>query len=298
MSYFETDDTDYDEGNGGGGGEFDYGGYVEATAEEKISFDSHNNIRQKKENKEDLATRGESSYTLGPVYHDSAGFLYEPICGKVWKLTQSSIHCNSISNSTPWPGKPEDESIGWICYHDTYPFKGVPWGICLKYDEKGENHHMHGSTFCSPNCVRAYLIERNFEKRHITSTYHFMHKVMQLKLDVPLFTAKPANVLKRFHPKDGISIDEFRKSFHESKVHVLPPNMISVVTLIEEVKYRRENNDVLKKRNELQIQRKDDQKRRRKNMDMNKTKELVYTNITKPNSMMKAMFIKARSGNK
>lgn len=307
MSYYNTEEP---EDEGGGGGEFDYGGVVEISAEEKISFIDQNDSvfyqNQKKirdNEKEDLATRGEAIYALGPIYHDTSGHLYHPISGKIWELTQCKLCLQSGKKTEEvWPGTPESEK-GWICWHDTYHFNGVPWGICVDFDEKKQQYQMHGSTFCSPNCVRAYLLERNFERKHVSLTYRFMYSVMMLKKDEPLFAAKPAHVLKRFLPKTGVTIEEFRENFLTSQVTVLPPKMISVVTLIEEIKYRREHNNVLIKRKELQKRRKTEQKenskrRRKQNDGGKKTEELIYNNITKPNSMMKAMFLKARSSNK
>ena len=143
-------------------------------------------------------------------------------------------------------------------------------------------------------------MERFFEKRHTANTFLYIYNVMKVNRNEPLFPANTASVLKRFHPKTGISIEEFRKEFLTTKIEVLPANLLSVVTLIEEIHYKRESNDVLKKRKEMEKRIKKEQckKRRKTQNDSQQKKELFYENIKRPNSMMKAMFMKARSTKK
>ena len=143
MSYFKRDEVEYDDGGADGKEEFDYGGLVAKNDEENITLDQVCTFKNVEEEKEDLATRGERSYSLGPIYAGDDGYLYNPISGNVLMLTQSGLSKDNGSKRIPWPGLPEDKEIGWICHHDTYPFEGVPWGICLKYDEKRGNHQDH-----------------------------------------------------------------------------------------------------------------------------------------------------------
>ena len=233
------------------------------------------------ERKIDCATRGDRNIPLGPIYI-SEGKIYNPKEGRLWKLFQWNYK-NDKKEENYWPGEP-DNGKNYICFHDTYKFLGIPWGIAINFDENRKKWIMFEGHFCSPNCALKYLSDNlnQFPLRCRTATWMYFNQIMEIPLNKKINSAPPNKWLKRFQPKSGISIEKFRKIFLNSIIIQLPDKMVSSVTLIEEIKYKREENNFSYKRKiEKEKINKVEQARKRKRLNNNPySKNINYVSNT------------------
>lgn len=223
-----------------------------------------------KQQKINEATKGLKNIPLGPKYVDKQGNKWKPKQGKLWKLINK--------DDEQWPGTPDDNNK-FICFHDSYSFKGIPWGIALDFNEIKNIFIMFEGHFCSPNCVLSFINSSKLiptEKAMMFTSIYFT-KVMNLKIFTIINRAPPPFLLKRFQPKTGLDIKEYRKDFINSLITVLPNNLVSPITLIEQIQYEK---DLSKKRKIQKTKFYYQQKIREKNFQNNPKNQRIKKNIT------------------
>lgn len=117
------------------------------------------------------------------------------------------------------------------CRWDTYPFKGRPCCVPLRYN----NHKFYGfGVFCSFSCALAYsnsLGGRGIWERK-SLLFYFCRKLFNK--DVKIIEALPIETLIKFGGE--LTIEEFRKNhiFFGKEYRVVIPPMAPIVALIEQ----------------------------------------------------------------
>lgn len=211
-------------------GEFDYGGSVTSTMYENATDSGYISNQNVGDLKHQQAITGCTTYKIGPSYIAN-GLICNPEEGKI----RSLFYGNGKKN---WP--PRDEH--YVCCWDTYPFDHLPWGCCLEY--KHGDFYMDERMFCSPECSLAWAraeLYGKFNYTHILeATQLYFRKVMGLLWTERVHAAPPKEFLERFDPIRGISIDAYRQNFKMSEVTILPSNLLSTLTIIEEIRYKSE----------------------------------------------------------
>ncbi len=165
------------------------------------------------------------------VHHARTRRLYQ------WNTNKE----DSRTKHLPWPG--ERPPGGYVCWNDTYAFEGTPFGIVKHYDAKRDKWFMRQPTFCSANCSCSFAktdeCRSYFHPISMMHTRTYMHKVMGIRRDSRILAAPPRYWLERFQPGVGISIESYRSDFTTTQTTVLSGNMISEVTLVEEIEFKR-----------------------------------------------------------
>lgn len=196
-------------------------------------------------------------------YIDTDGCLVVATKGYIHRLGRwTSQCCDGLIPSRrhvhiPWPGRKQGKY--YICWYDGHPFNNLPFGYCKKYDEKRKKWFMHEATFCSAECTLAFAHSTEsqtlFFQERLQDTWAFFHEHMGIKWRERIYPAPSRFILKQIQPETGISIDEFRKNFRKTRTTVLPDNVLSIVTRVEEIQFaKKETRARMKRRIDKQQQ--------------------------------------------
>uniref|UniRef100_A0A6C0LT39 MYM-type domain-containing protein n=1 Tax=viral metagenome TaxID=1070528 RepID=A0A6C0LT39_9ZZZZ len=146
------------------------------------------------------------------------------------------IYINKLNIISAKGKKVSIEKTHLKCWWDCHPFDHLPCFLPELFHN--ETYHVRGC-FCSFNCALAYnLYFLKDSKIHMRKTLVFkMYKEMHnLKYDniVSIKEAPPREILEDFS-EDGISIEEFRKSFTIPKNYIVfTPPIKPIHSIVEE----------------------------------------------------------------
>jgi len=134
----------------------------------------------------------------------------------------------------PWPQTSE-----YACWHDGHCFDGCPFGVPVRWvetepDKTPTTVYMIGN-FCSPNCAAAF----NHSMESIPSRTRGQRHSMLMRvckeffgMDLryrPFCQAPPRQALAEYQ-RDGMTIEEYRKSFRRGVEITFVPPMLLLVT--------------------------------------------------------------------
>ena len=155
------------------------------------------------------------------------------ICSNYANNKKLSFTTITTMEKMQWPLKWD----GW-CLWDSHPFKSIPIPILRKNPLDDPNIYRISDAvgwFCSPNCMKAYLVWLG--GAHAWDTLMQMKVILRnvLGIDHEYAKAPPREKLSVFHPEGphkGVTIDEFRKGhiFKQSFIKSAPFIINSIVT--------------------------------------------------------------------
>jgi hypothetical protein len=155
------------------------------------------------------------------------------ICSNYANNKKLSFNTITTMEKMQWPMKWE----GW-CLWDSHPFTSIPIPILRKNPLDDPNIYRISDAvgwFCSPNCMKAYLVWLG--GAHAWDTLMQMKVILRnvLGIDHEYAKAPPREKLSVFHPEGpnkGMTIDEFRKGhiFKQSFIKSAPFIINSIVT--------------------------------------------------------------------
>jgi hypothetical protein len=208
---------------------------------------------------------------LGRSMIDNDGNVWVPVSGVMRRLSMWHLNWDK-NNKDPvhWPGEPTCEDGSYICWYDTYPFKGTVWPLAQEFSSRFQQWYMYEGHFCSPHCALAYL---NWEQgtfgSHKQSIVHsntrqFWKEFYEYRnRHIPV--APPKYWLQRWQPMAGMSIEEFRaiSSDKDGELYsttIMKKPMVSIIQLVEVIKFKKESQAQTKARQ----QREDSRSKKRK----------------------------------
>jgi len=149
------------------------------------------------------------------------------------KLGQNVEHHPRLSHpcleGPNWPERPPE---GYACWHCVHTFETTPIPVVNDYYQDLDLYSVYG-IFCSANCAKAYLIEREpyLTSRRMLYFHHMLRNVFGIHSAV-----KPAPPTIRLRMFGGtLTIQQFRANFHMVRVRIVKPPFVSTHMCVEEV---------------------------------------------------------------
>jgi hypothetical protein len=150
------------------------------------------------------------------------------------KLNQNVEHLPRLLHpclkEPDWPEQPPD---GCACWHCVHTFDTTPIPVVNDYYIDTNLYSVYG-IFCSANCAKTYLIEREpfLTSRRMLYFHHMLRNVFDIHSAV-----KPAPPSIRLRLFGGdLTIQQFRTNFHIVRVRLMKPPFVSTHMCIEEIK--------------------------------------------------------------
>ena len=124
----------------------------------------------------------------------------------MWKIRKAVEPLSEID--------PNLDSVGGICFHDTYAYEGPTRRAVKSYDAKTQRFTVFPHKFCSVNCAKRFLNDHGF---HHQSALMRFFSCRYYTVSSSIIPAPPRELLIPFLEKEkgGMSIQQFRRSFEQ-----------------------------------------------------------------------------------
>lgn len=121
-----------------------------------------------------------------------------------------------------WKGQKNEDICCFYCCHS---FSGDPVPLPLGYDSRKDTFYVAGQVCCSINCAKACIIQEN--RSTTPNRLVWLNQIARRCFDLsgPFNPAPPRELLQCFTP-DGLTIEEFRRTFKTLKLKLDFPPMI------------------------------------------------------------------------